>query len=185
MDHLAVAVPELDGAGDVAAGADREDLLHPAAWGVEEDQRDVARLVLDQHLVGRLDAARRGRAVGRDGDGHRHRIADRRLGDRALQLARDPAFGQVEQEVDDARRAGPPRRAGGRAAARPSGRLRAARRPARTADRGGTDAGTSSVGRGRRQPPGWRRRPGWLYSLDRLWPRRRHGPSLDLRSIPS
>ena len=94
----------------------------PAPRRVEEDQRDVAGLVLDQHPVGRLGAAGRGGPVRRDGDRERHRLADRRLGDRALQLAGDAAARAGGTAGRAPAPAGPARRRAGRAAARSSGR---------------------------------------------------------------
>ena len=69
--------------------------------GVEEDEQDVAGVVLDEDAERRLAAPRRPRPVLGHPDLQRHRLADRRLGNRAFQLARDAAMRQVEQEVDD------------------------------------------------------------------------------------
>ena len=104
VDHLAVAVPDLDLARDVAHRSDRQERLDALRMGVEEDEQDVAGVVLDEDAERRLAAPRRPRPVLGHPDLQRHRLADRRLGNRAFQLARDAAMRQVEQEVDDPRR---------------------------------------------------------------------------------
>ena len=103
MHHLAHAVVEFDRAGDEAPFSDGKEAFEPPARGVEEDEGDVAGLVLNEDLVGRTAASRRGRPMDRDGDGERHRLAHGSLGDRALHLPRDAAVWQVEQQVDDPR----------------------------------------------------------------------------------
>jgi hypothetical protein len=75
MHHLAHAVPELELAGDEPIGADRHGLQEMAHIGVEEHQRHVAGLVLDDDAIGRLRLGRRGGAM---------------LGHRALKVATSP-----------------------------------------------------------------------------------------------
>ena len=104
VDHLAVAVPDLDLARDVAHGTHGQERLDALRMGVEEHQQNVAGVVLDEDPERRLAAPRRPRPVLRHPDLQRHRLADRRLGNRAFELARDAAMRQVEQEVDDPRR---------------------------------------------------------------------------------
>jgi hypothetical protein len=86
VHDLPVAVPDLDLARDEPLLADGQQLLHARGRHVEEHQRHVPGVVLDEHLVGRLGAAERGRAVVGDGDGERDRLPHRRLRDRSHHL---------------------------------------------------------------------------------------------------
>ena len=103
MNHLAPAIPELDLAGNPARRADRQPRAHPFMIGEEEDQFDVACIVLDQHLE-RRPGARVWRPMvfchpGFDGDDRsRNRIAN--LGART---AVDDRLRQVEENVEDPR----------------------------------------------------------------------------------
>ena len=115
MHHLPAAVPELELAGDPARGADRQPRPHPFMIGEEEDQLDVAGVVLDQHLE-RRPRARVWRPVvlghlGFDGDDRaRNRVANLR--------ARAPVDGrlrQVEKDIEDPRALRACRAAGRRA----------------------------------------------------------------------
>ena len=103
MHHLAHSVPHLDLARHIAALPQGQQLFQTGLMAVEKRQRHVAGIVLDQNLVGA--PATRGRwTMGRHGHGERHRLADRRIGDRAFQLAGNAARRQVEEQVGDARR---------------------------------------------------------------------------------
>ncbi len=104
VDHLPPAVPELDLSGNEASLADGKELFEPQPLRVEEDEGHVAGLVFHEHPVGRAAAARRGGPVRDDGHGKRHRLADRRVGDRTLELARNSAARQVQEEVEHPRR---------------------------------------------------------------------------------
>jgi hypothetical protein len=103
MDHLAVAVPELELARDVALRADGQELLDAVARHIEEDEEHVAAVVLDEDAVRRL-AALQPRAMLAHPDLEGQGLPDRRLGDGALEVARDAAMGKVEQEVEHPRR---------------------------------------------------------------------------------
>ncbi len=103
MRHLRAVVVGLDAAADRAHGADGKLALDEAALGMEEDEVDLAGLVLAQDLVGRPRIAARRGAVLEDahlerGDGPGHGCCDRRRGP-----AVDDASRHVPQNVDHAR----------------------------------------------------------------------------------
>ena len=106
MDDLAVAVPQLQLAGNPAGRADRQARADPFVIGEKEYQFDVAGVVLDQHLERRARTRARRFAMLRDPglDGHdrsRDRVADLR--------ARPPVEGrrgQMKQHVDHSRALG-------------------------------------------------------------------------------
>ncbi len=102
MHHLPVAVVEFELAGHPALGAQRQGLLDPGVVGEEKDEQHVAGVVLQQHLVGRARARRRGAVVG-DAGAQRHHDVDRRLRDGRLLAPVDDRVRQVEQQVDRAR----------------------------------------------------------------------------------
>ena len=74
-----------------------------AGIGVEEDQRDVSGLVLDDDAIGRLRLARWRGAMLADPGGEGRDVADRRIGDRRARPPVDGAARQVEHQVDHAR----------------------------------------------------------------------------------
>ena len=106
MDDLPAAVPELELAGDPARRADRQPRAHPFVIGEEEDELDVAGVVLDQHLERRPRARVRRLAM----LGHPGLDGDDRVGNRVADLGpRAPVDGrlrQVEQDVDHPRALG-------------------------------------------------------------------------------
>ncbi len=102
MHHLAHALPQLELAGDDAVGADRQGLQQMADIGMEEDQRDVPGLILDEDAVGRLALAGRRRAVLGDARREGGDAADRGIDDGRARATVDSAHRQVEQEIDDA-----------------------------------------------------------------------------------
>ena len=103
MDDLPPAVPELELAGNPARGADRQPRAHPFVIGEEEDQLDVAGVVLDQHLERRPRARVRRLAM----LGHLGLDGDDRVGNRVADLGpRAPVDGrlrQMEEDVDHPR----------------------------------------------------------------------------------
>ncbi|GJE46920.1 hypothetical protein AEGHOMDF_6129 [Methylobacterium soli] len=147
MHHLALPVPEVDPARDVAVGAQGQHLLDARARHAEEHEADIAGRILDEDPVRAPPRPGLGRPVRHHRDADRHGLARGRLGDRALELARHAPLRQVEQQVDDAGRllrraqqaldqgrhlgADPRQAAGGREQrvedARPQGRGRARR----------------------------------------------------------
>ena len=70
---------------------------------MEEDERDVAGLVLDDDAIGRLLAGGR-RTMLADAGSEGRDIADRRIGDRGARPPVDRAGRELEHQVDDARR---------------------------------------------------------------------------------
>jgi hypothetical protein len=104
VDHLPMAVEQLDRARHETLGSDRQHRFHAGLGGVEEDERHVPGRVLDQHAIGRAPASERRRAVLGHLRRERDRLADRRLGDRPFELARDGAVREVEKQVDHPRR---------------------------------------------------------------------------------
>ncbi len=101
VNHLAMAVPKLELAGDPAAGAKRQAFFDPLRIGEKENQQNVAGLVLDEHLIGRLRARPR-RPMLDDDRLERHHGAYGRIGDLRPVSPVDRRMGQVEEDVDDA-----------------------------------------------------------------------------------
>ena len=104
MHDLQDAVEHLRGAGDVALGADRQQLFDIAGLGAEIGQHDVAGVVAGIDQMRRARVARRRRTVAVDrhlqrDDGSRHRVADFRP-----RAAIDHARRQMQQQIDQPRR---------------------------------------------------------------------------------
>ena len=103
MDHLQAPVPHFELARHPARGAQRQHLANPVVVGEEEHQFDIAGVVLDQHLVGRLRAGVRRRPMLGDAhfqgcDGVALGVADFRPG-----APVERRVGQVVENIDDPR----------------------------------------------------------------------------------
>ena len=106
MDDLPPAVPKLELARDPAPGPDRQFRAHPFVVGEEEDEFDVAGVVLDQHLERRARARVRRLAMLGHGrlDGH-DRVGNR-VADFRPRAPVDGRLRQVEEDVDHPRALG-------------------------------------------------------------------------------
>src|SRR5205807_6865632 len=101
MHDLAMPVPKLQLAGNPAGGTKRQAPFNPMMIGKNEDEEDVAGLVLDQDLVGRLGAGAR-RQVPDDLDFERDDRIERRIGDFWPVAAIDCGVGEMEKKIEDA-----------------------------------------------------------------------------------
>ncbi len=104
MHDLRDAVIHLQGAGDVAFLADRQQLLDIAGLGAEKRQHHVAGLVTGIDKIRRARIARRRRAMAIDGDFQRHHGSLRGIADFRPRPAIDHAGGQMQQQIDQSRR---------------------------------------------------------------------------------
>ena len=100
--HLQPAVIGFELARDDAPAAHGQEPLQIGAVGVEIDELERARSVLNQHAIGRPRTAPRaaGPVLG-DGDFERGEVANASVGDFGCQLAVDDAHRQVPEEIDD------------------------------------------------------------------------------------
>ena len=103
MHDLRHAVEQLQGAGDVAFGADRQQFFDIARLGAEIGQDHGAGIVAGIDQMRRASAAA-GRAMPVDGDLKRHDGAGNRVADFRPRAAVDHARRQMQQQVDEARR---------------------------------------------------------------------------------
>ena len=98
-----MAVPHFQFAGHPARRAERQGFAHPVVIGEEEDEFDIAGLVLDQHLERRFRARVGGRAMLGDAHFQRDDGADLGLPNPGPRAAVERGVGQVEQDIDNAR----------------------------------------------------------------------------------
>ena len=101
MHDLPMPVPKLQLAGNPAGRAGRQAPFNPMMIGEKEDEEDVAGLVFDQDLVGRLGAGAR-RHVLDDLDFERDDRIERRIGDFWPVAAVDGGIGEMEKKVEHA-----------------------------------------------------------------------------------
>ena len=104
MHDLRDAVIHLQGAGDVALGADRQQLLDVAGFGPEEGQHHVAGVVAGINEERRARVARRWRAVTVDGHLQRDDGSLRGVADFRPRPAVDHAGRQMQQQIHQPRR---------------------------------------------------------------------------------
>ena len=104
MDDLQHAVVHLHGAGDVALGADRQQLLDIARLGAEIGQHHVAGVVAGIDQMRRARIARRRRPMPVDGHLQRHHGSRHRVADFRPRPAVDHARRQMQQQIDQPRR---------------------------------------------------------------------------------
>ena len=103
MHDLRNAVIHLQGAGDEALGADRQELLDIAGLGAKIGEHDVAGVVAGIDEVRRAAVARRRRAMPVDRDLQRHHRSRRRVADFRPRPAVDHLRGQMHQQIDQPR----------------------------------------------------------------------------------
>jgi hypothetical protein len=105
MDHLQMAVPEFELAGDPARLAERQRLLDPIDIGEEEDQLDIACVVLDEDFEGRLGARAWRRAIFGDLDLDGCDLIARGVADFGAGAPVERGVGQVKQHIERQRAA--------------------------------------------------------------------------------
>ena len=106
MRHLQPAVVGFELAGDEAAASRGQEALEISGIGVEIDELErAARIVLDQHAIGRARSplAPAARPVLGDRDFEGGKLADLGLGDARHDRPVDDAHGKMPNEIDDAR----------------------------------------------------------------------------------
>ena len=106
MDHLRPAVEPFDAAADIADRPDRHHAFEKGRLGMEENERDLAAVVVREDAVGLLAVSGRRRHMPVDAKLERHDRAFGRAGDARLVAAVDDRRRQMEEEIDDARQAG-------------------------------------------------------------------------------
>ncbi len=104
MDDLQDAVVHLQGAGDVALGADRQQFLDIAGLGAEIGQHHVAGVVAGIDQMRRARVARRRRPMAVDRHFQRHHGSRHRVADFRPRPAIDHARRQMQQQIDQPRR---------------------------------------------------------------------------------
>ena len=104
MHDLRNAVIHLQGAGDVALVADRQQFFDIAGLGAEKGQHHVAGVVAGIDEVRRARIARRRRPVAVDGDFQRHHGSLNGVADLRPRPAVDHAGRQMQQQIDQPRR---------------------------------------------------------------------------------
>ena len=107
MDHLQIAVPDLQLAGDPARRAQRQAVAHPFFVVAEKHQFDVAGVVLDQDFERCLGARAGRRAMLDDAHFQSRDRAALRVADFRPRAAVERRVGQMEENVDDPRAAMP------------------------------------------------------------------------------
>ena len=104
MHDLQRAVEHLRGAGDVALGADRQQLLDIARLGAKVGQHHVAGVVAGIDQMRRARIARRRRPMPVDRHLQRHHGSRHRVADFRPRPAVDHAGRQMQQQIDEPRR---------------------------------------------------------------------------------
>ena len=103
MHDLRDAVIDLQGAGDEALGADRQQFRDIIGLRAEVRQHDVAGVIAGIDQIGRSAIARRWRAMAVDRHFQRHHRARRRIADFRPRPAVDHLRGQMHEQIDQPR----------------------------------------------------------------------------------